>query len=107
MTGTVETFTMSQSSARLADGDPQGMADALAPQLIEADHRRKDRQARCVGRRPALGPDLVRFEVEDRGWRVAIRHLRDARTVAGLAQALPQRLGLRDLSGWIGRRSLT
>ena len=52
--------------ARVPHREPHGVLDHAALDLVVADDRREDRQSGRVGRSPAVGPQLVRLQIEDR-----------------------------------------
>src|SRR5437660_1618847 len=45
--------------------EAHGVLDHAAFELVETDDRGKDRQPGRIGRSPAIGPLLVRLEIED------------------------------------------
>jgi hypothetical protein len=56
---------MDVRALRVLDREAQGVPDGSRPNLVVADESRKNGQARGVGRRPAVGTQRVRSQVED------------------------------------------
>ena len=95
-----------------AHGDPERMADVgerRVPRLVVADEAREDREAGRVGRRPRVGPPVVRVHVEERaGARVPLSTARRCNRRCRARRdgdSCSRRSAGADRSGCAGRRS--